>query len=154
MHMDTNFDYNSFPASFVHCLNESCKRGEQCLRRQMALRIPNERTCMRTINPGYIESLPDGNCKFFLLDQPQRYARGFTHLFDNIPHQKALAIKAQMLQYFGRTVYYRCYRKERLIKPFEQERIRQMYRSQQISEEPQFDEYVPYYDLDYHLTDR
>lgn len=145
--MNTDFDYNSFPAGFAHCFNEQCLRGSQCLRRQLALRIPKERGSIVTINPGYIGAPTGEECPSFLIDQPQRYARGFTHLFDNVPYQKALAIKSQMLSYFGRTGYYRCYRKERLIKPTEQKRIQQMFHTQKVTEEPQFDEYVDYYDL-------
>lgn len=145
--MNANFDYNSFPHTFSRCLNEQCLRGDQCLRRQLALRIPKEHSSVFVINPGHIDPPTGEGCTSFVLDQPQLYARGFSHLFDNIPHRAALAIKAQMLCYFGRTVYYRCYRKERLIKPEEQKHIQQMFRSQKLTEEPQFDEYVDYYDL-------
>lgn len=145
--MNSDLDYKSFPVTFMHCFNEQCRRGGQCLRRQMALRIPKERESVLAVNPGHIDSLTGEDCPSFLLDQPQRFARGFSHLFDNVPLQKAFAIKSQMLTYFGRTSFYRCYRKERLIKPSEQERIRQMFLNQKLSEEPQFDEYVDYYDL-------
>lgn len=145
--MNTDFDYKSFPTTFMHCFNEQCLRGGQCLRRQMALCIPKERGSVIVVNPGHIGSLTGEDCPSFLLDQPQRFARGFSHLFDNVPHRKALAIKSQMLTYFGRTSFYRCYRKERLIKPGEQKRIGEMFRNQNLNEEPQFDEYVDYYDL-------
>lgn len=72
--MNSDFDYNGFPASFAHCFNGECSRGATCLRRQVALRIPQDRACV-------------------------------------------YAIKSQMMSYLGRTNYYRCNRKERLIKP-------------------------------------
>lgn len=145
--MNTEIDYDNFPASFIHCLNEQCLRGDECLRRQIVFHVPKERASFVVINPAHLESPTGEDCQSFLLDQPQRYACGITNLFDNIPHRKAIAIKAQMMRYFGRASYYRCYRKERLIKPKEQERIQAMFRAQDLNDEPQFDEFLSYYDL-------
>ena len=35
--MKTDFDYNSMPVSFAHCLNGHCLRADKCLRRQVTL---------------------------------------------------------------------------------------------------------------------
>lgn len=47
--MNANFKYDDFPASFAHCFNEQCLRGDSCLRRQLALRVPKERGGVYTI---------------------------------------------------------------------------------------------------------
>lgn len=145
--MNSDFDYNGFPASFAHCFNGECSRGATCLRRQVALRIPQDRACVYAINPGHFTSGTGESCPHFRLDKPQRYARGISHLFDEVPLKKALAIKSQMMSYLGRTNYYRCNRKERLIKPAEQAYIQQLFRNQHVHDEPKFDEYLDYYDL-------
>ena len=51
-----------------------------------------------------------------------------------------------MIAELQRATYYRCWRKERLIKPGEQERIRQIFLKWGINEEPVYDEYVEQYE--------
>ena len=87
-------------------------------------------------------------CPFFLLDQPQRFARGITCLFDDIPLRKAETIKSQLIAHLGRNTYYRCKQKKRLVRPKEQAYIKKLFLAQGITEEPQYDEYMEYYDLD------
>lgn len=145
--MNSNIDYDSFPARFAHCFNEQCNRGEQCLRRQMALRMPNTQPSVTAVNPNHYQSPTGEDCRLFFLDKPQPYALGFSKMLDNLPHKKVSGIKSQMKAYLGLATYYRCSRKERLIKPKEQERIKQIFRQQNISGELEFDEYVDYYDL-------
>ena len=76
--MKPDFNCNDFPTTFAHCFNEKCLRGDKCLRRQVALRVPKERTSMLAINPVSIESPTGEGCRFFLLDQPQCFAKGIT----------------------------------------------------------------------------
>lgn len=145
--MNSNIDYNSFPVRFARCLNEQCKRGGQCLRRQVALLIPDTDYSVTVVNPAFYKSPTGEDCSLFMLDKPQRYARGFSLLFDNLPCKKAAVIKAQMKRYFGSATYYRCYHGERLLKPEEQKGIKQIFLQQNIDEDPKFDEYVEYYNL-------
>lgn len=145
--MKPDFDYSGFPASFAHCFNEKCLRGDNCLRRQMALRIPKERASVQVINPGYLESVTGEGCRFFLLDEPQQFAKGITYLFDDLPLRKANIIKSQIMRHMGRTNFYRCKRQERLVKPKEQAYIKKLFLNQGIQDEPKFDEYLDYYDL-------
>ena len=137
--MKTDFDYNSMPVSFAHCLNGHCLRADKCLRRQVSLRMPKERATVMVINPEHIA--------YFIDEKPVLFARGMKHLLDQVPLADATVIKRQMMAYFGKTIYYRCCNKERLIKPKEQEYIQGLFRRRGITEMPQFDEYVEYYDL-------
>lgn len=41
--MKPDFDYDEFPGSFAHCLNEKCVRRDTCLRHQVWLRVPQTR---------------------------------------------------------------------------------------------------------------
>ena len=61
--MKSGFDYNTFPYSFIHCLNEQCLRGKDCLRRQMGLHIPAERGSVTVVNPSGIA--PTSNSKWW-----------------------------------------------------------------------------------------
>ena len=78
----------------------------------------------------------------------QRFARGITCLFDDIPLRKAETIKSQLIAHLGRNTYYRCKQKKRLVRPKEQAYIKKLFLAQGITEEPQYDEYMEYYDLD------
>lgn len=145
--MNANFKYDDFPGSFAHCFNEQCRRGDSCLRRQLALRVPKERGGVYTINPVYLQSLAGKECPFFLLDQPQQFARGITNLFDDVPLRKAEIIKSKMMGHFGSNTYYRWKQKRRLVKPKEQAYIKKLFLAQGIQDEPRYDEYQEYYDL-------
>mgnify|MGYP006967547465 CR=1 FL=1 len=85
--------------------------------------------------------------KFGVSCPPVLFARGMKHLLDRVPLADATVIKRQMIAYFGKTIYYRCCNKERLIKPKEQEYIQGLFRRRGVTETPQFDEYIEYYDL-------
>ena len=69
-----------------------------------------------------------------------------THLLAYIPHNDAIAIIRQMLTYFGRTHFYRLWRKERLFSPEQQEYVRQLFLERGLQEAPVFDEYVEQYE--------
>lgn len=143
--MKPDFDYNSVPYGFVHCLNGQCQRVATCLRHQVALRVPPECSFITILNPSH--TAPHGeDCSCFLPDRLQSFALGITYLLDSIPHSDALIIKQQMIQYFNRATYYRCWRKERLIKPAEQEHIRRLFLHRGITESPVYDEFVEQYE--------
>lgn len=144
--MKKDFDYQAMPFHFAHCLNEHCLRADTCLRRQMTLLMPKDRGTVTVINPEYV-ALDGKDCSYFIDEKPLQYARGMSHLLDHVPHADAVVIKAQMIAYFGKTVFYRCRNKERLIKPKEQEYIKGLLHRRGIKEAPLFDEYVEYYDL-------
>lgn len=63
--MKTNFDYNSVPDNFTHCLNKQCSHAADCLRHQVALHIPSERDTINIVNPVYATANGGENCSFF-----------------------------------------------------------------------------------------
>ena len=146
--MKPNFNYADFPASFAHCFREHCLRGDKCLRRQIALRAPKERVALYSLNPVYLDTLGDQGCPFFKLDEPQQFAKGITCLYDDVPLRKAQLIKSQIIAHLGRSTYYRCKQKRRLIRPKEQAYIKKLFLANGISTEPRYDEYQEYYDLE------
>ncbi|MDR0939081.1 MAG: DUF6078 family protein [Mediterranea sp.] len=141
-----NFDYHSLPVHFAYCLNDRCGRAATCLRHLAVGQIPNDRALLTVINPAHVA--PDGaQCTSYIDQEPQLFARGMVHLLDKVPHAVASHIKNALVGYFGRTVYYRCRNKERLISPEEQAYIRKVFRQYGIADPPQFDEIVPSYAL-------
>lgn len=143
--MDPKFDYQLIPYKFAHCLNKECKQAHECLRYQATLHIPAEMTSFIIVNPSHT-SPNNGNCRFFKMDKLQPFARGIKHLFDNIPHKDAVIIKQQMLEHFGKTLFYRFWRKEYLVSPAQQEYIQKLFLERNITEPLAFDEYIKQYE--------
>ena len=138
-----NFNYKEVPHNYIHCLNAQCPCAGNCLRFIAAQHADAKIATFRVVNPVYIASRKE--CPLFHPNQVIRYAVGITHLYENLPYIKMRPIKRQIQAYFGRSKYYRIYRKERNISPEEQSFIRELFRKMGIQEEPAFDEYVDMY---------
>lgn len=145
--MDIQLDYDNFPAHFMHCLNERCPRAEECLRRKAALLMSVDRVNVPVLNPLLYEQSGGEGCCYFFSIVPERHAKGFLHMLDNIPRVKGDMIKRQMVRYFGRTIYYRCLHGERLIKPAEQADIEKIFLRNGLQEKPVYDAFVDQYDF-------
>ena len=142
--MEKHFNYKDVPTNYLHCLNASCTRSVDCLRYQVALRVDADTSSYHLINPKYITARKD--CQYFRSDCMIRFALGMKHLFDNLPHAKAIRIRSILLSHFERNMYYRFLNKKRLIRQEDQAFIRDVFRSEGIEEEPVFDEYIEQYD--------
>lgn len=142
--MEEYFDYHDVPKGYIHCLNESCPDATTCLRFQVALRADAQTISFQTINPTYAAG--GEGCSYFQSDQLTRFASGITHLLDKLPHSKAIEIKEILHKHFGTNTYYRIRNKKRLIRPEEQEYIRQLFVEEAVGGEPMFDEYIDKHD--------
>lgn len=140
----TEFDYNSVPKGFAHCLNGQCPQGSNCLRRKIALHVPDTCQFIKIVNPAYTPPA-DGQCPFYKSGKPLRFARGMTHMYDTLPHNAAVDIKQTLLCYFGRSGYYRLFRKESLFDLQDQAYIRQLFLKHGITSEPAYDDFVEGY---------
>ena len=138
--MTNNFNYKEVRGNYVHCLNAQCPRASECLRFMAAQHADAKIAAFQVVNPNFIASHEE--CSYFHSDQLIRYAVGITRLFNNIPYSKIRRIKGSIQAYFGRSTYYRIYRKERYITPNEQDFVRALFLKEGIQEEPMFDEYI------------
>lgn len=143
--MSPNFKYESIPHQFNYCLNDQCKHAEKCLRYQASKLLPVKRIAFSIINPACTTPQSE-SCPHFKADQTGIYALGITHLLDDLPHNKAIAIKRSIHAYFSKGTFYRIQNKERLITPDEQIFIRNIFIQQGINTDPIFDEYIEQYD--------
>ncbi len=143
--MEKDFDYNTVPKTYLHCLNADCPHTAECLRYQVARHITPETVSISVLNPTHVTG-KEKICPYFQPDRLSHFALGITHLLDKLPHTEALRLKEEIYNYFHRNMYYRVFNKERLIHPKEQEFIRQLFLRNGIKEEPAFDEYVDKYD--------
>ncbi|NDV66391.1 DUF6078 family protein [Bacteroides sp. 224] len=144
--MENNLDYQLVPDYYAHCLNEQCSRRSQCLRHLVAQADTSQHNVIRIINP---KSIPadTNNCPFFKSNRKIRKAWGVKHLLDNVPYKDGSSIRQQLIDYFGRNMYYHIYRLERGILPEEQAYIQNVFRANGIAEEPQYEKYTEEYDF-------
>lgn len=143
--MDPNIKYESVPHDFPYCLNEQCKHSDKCLRYLTSKQLTQKRTVFSIVNPACTTPQAD-NCPYFKADKLDRYALGVTHLLDDLPHNKAVAIKRAINANFSKGTFYRIQKKERLITPDEQNIIRQLFIQYGVHTEPLFDTYIEQYD--------
>lgn len=137
--------YKAVPYGFAYCLNEQCKHSMKCLRYLVSKELTPERTVFSIVNPACTTPQAD-SCPFFKADKTDRYALGISHLLDDLPHLKAIAIERAIHAHFSKGTFYRIRNKERLINPDEQNIIRHIFTQHGISTEPIFDEYIEQYD--------
>jgi hypothetical protein len=63
------------------------------------------------------------------------------HIFDNIPHAKAVPIKRQLIGQMGRTFFYRLRKGTQPIPPYIEQDIAAAFRQHGCQEPPQYDRY-------------
>ncbi len=140
--MENKEKFKSIPAKFVYCIHPDCPFSEQCLRHQAIAHINPSRRHVTIVNP---TSVIGDQCQEFLPDVPQTVAYGTGKLYANLPHEKAIAIKKQLLQHLGRNEYYRKYRKVKPFMPDEMEYVRQLFLSHGLTSEPEYESYGSIY---------
>lgn len=142
--MKPDFNYNTVPYQFAHCLNDQCPRAGECLRHLIVRHIPAECETVNIVAPMYATANSE-SCSYFRQDKSVKFAQGITHLLDNVAHADAVILRDQLYTYFKRNTYYRIRNKERLIQPDEQEYIRKLFLKRGITEEPIYDEWIEGY---------
>lgn len=142
--MENGFNYESVPSGYAHCFNQQCTKNKKCMRHLVAKHCSPFRSTVCIINPICIPKETD-TCTYFHPIQKIRIAWGVKHLFDNLPHKDVAEVKSQIINHFGKTTYYRLYRKERGMLPEDQKFIRTIFRRKGFMEEPNFDSYSDEY---------
>lgn len=142
--MENEFNYQAVPYGYIHCFNAHCLKGEKCLHRLVAIHSTNQYPTLSVVNPNCIPDDADA-CPFYKSIQKIRVAWGVKSLLDDVPYKDAASIKNQLIQHFGRSLYYRFYRKEHSIDPEQQAYIRRIFRQKGITKELTFEYYTDEY---------
>nr|WP_302830848.1 DUF6078 family protein [uncultured Bacteroides sp.] len=143
--MKDDFDYQLVPSNYIHCLNQACPLGDNCLRRLAALHAPKKYPYLVAVNPAaYPEDAT--HCPHFKSSAKIRFAWGLTATFDNIPYKTALLLKRKIRSLYSRTTYYRILNKERSLSPAEQSEIAHIFEQNGITSVPVYDSYTEEYD--------
>lgn len=114
------------PKDFARCLNATCPRSQNCLRRTAALQDTDEHLFLKVVNP--LRYPKEGEeCELFRSTDKVRMAWGVTHLLDNVPYKEGSLLRNMIINHLGRSQYYRCFRKERPFAPQDQQTIRMLF---------------------------
>ncbi len=142
--MDTSFDYREVPYGFPHCFRGECPQSKHCLRHIAATHSAAGEQHLTIVNPA---RLPEDTspCSFYCKSERIRVAWGVKNLFYKLPLQQAKDIKATLLAHYGKTQYYRYYRKEHYLTDKEQTYIRRIFQHYGIQEEPAYEYYTEVY---------
>lgn len=137
-------DYDKVPSRYMHCFNHGCPQCSSCLHYLAGQAADENHTILLTLNPAcYVNG---GGCPHYRSNKKIRVAWGVQFLWDEIPHKKAIEMKAELIRTFGRTLYYRYFRNEIGILPAKQQVIRNLFMKNGIYENPHYEKYTEEYD--------
>ena len=126
------------------CFLEGCPRAAKCIRRLAYEQLGDKRQCGNAVHPS---SLHEDGCDMFSEARLKRFAKGATHLYDEVRMKHYDTIQQQVMNIFQtRGKYYRSLRGERLISESEQQRICRLFDSYGYPTTGLFDEYVEQYE--------
>lgn len=138
---DDSFDYTKVPHGFLHCGASHCAKSATCLRHLAYCHLPSRLESFRMLNPcRTVEG--EAACKYFLPDEPVRYARGFMRTVKALTLGVAGTFRNRAISCLGRKNYYLTRRGERLLSPSEQQQIVHIARSLGVELDEYFDDYV------------
>ena len=93
------------PKDFARCLNATCPRSQNCLRRTAALQDTDEHLFLKVVNP--LRYPKEGEeCELFRSTDKVRMAWGVTHLLDNVPYKEGSLLRNMIINHLGRSQYY------------------------------------------------
>lgn len=137
------------PTGYAYCFagKDSCPKAATCLR-AIAARILTESKesqpqIINTVNALYVQQLAEQtSCALYRPSEPLRYAKGMTHLFDELPVKQATSIRNRIIGCFSCERYFYLSRNgSRLINVEEQRKIEHVFRSAKLESTPKFDSY-------------
>ena len=85
-------------------------------------------------------------CSYFSAYTLTTFALGISHILDDVPHKKAMAIQNSLKSLMGKSMYYRIRNKQRRLHPLEQKQIADVFLEHGIKTKINFDEYIEDYD--------
>lgn len=140
---------HEIPYGYAHCFagKDRCPQAGTCLK-AIAARLlaeskePQPQT-VHAVNALYVEQLADlSACAQYRSSEPVRFAKGMTHLFDDLPVKQATAVRRKVMGCFScERNFYHCRKGSRLISPEEQQKIAHLFLTANLGITPQFDSY-------------
>ena len=120
--MDTKINFSQIPYNYPICLNQECSKAATCLRRLAEQSMPTDVLHWPFISPKHLAT-NEGDCQYYRPSTKVRYAKGFTQILENLPHNQMQRVISNLIVHFGRRAYYRFRKGEHLLSPSEQQTV-------------------------------
>lgn len=155
----------NIPQGYTYCFAGQgiCPKAESCLR-AIAARVQMDEAeallkadtanagsrcevkpqVANAVTPMYVKQVMTnaGTCKYYRNNQPVRFAKGMTHLFEDLPMKQVHAIRLRVMRCFtSERMFYHCRKGEKLISPKEQQAIANVFKTAGFNIPPKFDSY-------------
>ncbi|MDR0370277.1 MAG: DUF6078 family protein [Prevotellaceae bacterium] len=143
--MKETIDYSQIPNNYLICLHRECPKADNCLRHLAAEVIPSEVKQLNIINPKYLASF-ESDCTCYKAAEKMRYAKGFVKMLENMPYKQMQHVSRSLIAHFGRMMYFRMRKGDRLLSPAEQQSLLVIVGHCGISQPQDFDEYIENYE--------
>ena len=123
------------------CFLEGCPRADKCVKHLAYEMMGDQKEYGSTVMPSSLKE--NGECDMFSEAVIKRYAKGATHIYDEVKMKHYGTIKGAVKGILGgRSSYYRSINGERLISEEEQKRIAAVFRKYGYDTDNLFDEYI------------
>lgn len=142
------------PETYEVCIAEEggCPLRDTCLRSKIfretdytAKRGNRKLAVVNLWNPE-LQPLTE-SCESYRKAETQRFAQGFSHLYDNVPKGDYATVQQLVQRLFSsKRHYYYCKNGTYLTSPKEQEKIARIFEKRGVEGEPQYDALVDVYD--------
>ena len=120
--MNKPLTYDDIPKMYLFCNHTKCPRRNKCLRFQAAMIVPQSVPHYEAININHVAG-NEKECSYFSAYTLTTFALGISHILDDVPHKKAMAIQNSLKSLMGKSMYYRIRNKQRRLHPLEQKQI-------------------------------
>lgn len=143
--MEEIIEYSIVPFGFLMCLNRECSKSDNCLRQLVERSVPQEIERWNIVSLKYLAALTD-DCPYYKAAEKVRFAKGFIQMLENLPYKQMQLAVHRLMDFFGRRMYYRVRKGERLLSPAEQQNIQNILGSCGVSQPQKFDAYIERYE--------
>ena len=116
--MNKPLTYDDIPKMYLFCNHTKCPRRNKCLRFQAAMIVPQSVPHYEAININHVAG-NEKECSYFSAYTLTTFALGISHILDDVPHKKAMAIQNSLKSLMGKSMYYRIRNKQRRLHPLE-----------------------------------
>ena len=123
------------------CFLEGCPRADKCVKHLAYEMMGDQKECGNTVMPSSLKE--NGECDMFSEAVIKRYAKGATHIYDEVKMKHYETIKAGVRGILGaRTSYYRSINGTKLITEEQQKLIVSLFQRYGYDTDNLFDEYI------------
>lgn len=120
------------------CTNSACRMKKKCFRHMAWDYLSPDRRYVTTISPSLTGAGGKG-CPHLAMPTARLQPRGFSHIYDDMPHAAVAPIARKLQKTLGRTNYFSLKRGDRTLTADERTTIENAYKESGMAGKPQYD---------------